>query len=251
MPLLPSKPIVSSSATKKALQIKDTTTPKAAAPQIKVEQKPISIFLNAEYKAPSVIADRKTALLERIRAKASTPTTPLKRLRNSAWDRVEECIHNLLLYLSLGEKTDYRISDRRRTLYGSRVSVSLKKTITEFCMGSTIPVSEGVIRESIEILCECVPWFCKIVKMDERGCMSDDVSSSQSIQSAKGAENESGKSTALSRTRIGKENGEKKSVEAILIYAMKDGKLIGSEDVLKEFRVKRKEWEQSQLEQDC
>jgi hypothetical protein len=118
-------------------------------------------------------------------------------------------------------------------------------------MGSTIPVSEGVIRQSIEILCECVPWFCKIVKMDESGCMSDDVSSSQSTQSTKGAENESGKHTPLSRVRIGKENVEKNAVEAILIYGMKDGRLFGSEDVLKEFRAKRKEWEQTQHEQEC
>jgi len=113
-------------------------------------------------------------------------------------------------------------------------------------MASTIPVSEGVIRQSIEILCESVPWFCKIVKMDESGCMSDDVSSSQSIESTNPTENESRKASTLSRVRIGKENVEKKAVEAILIYAMKEGRLFGSEDVLKEFRAKRREWEQSQ-----
>ena|SRR5271168_3452082 len=101
MPLLPSKPIVSSSTSKKGLQIKATTTPKAATPQTKTEQKPISIFLNADSKSTAAVTDRKTAQLERIRAKASAPVTPLKRIRNSAWDRVEECIHNLFTYLPL------------------------------------------------------------------------------------------------------------------------------------------------------
>jgi hypothetical protein len=112
-----------------------------------------------------------------------------------------------------------------------RVAVALKTTVTELVASSSIPVSEGMVREVIDVVCGCVPWFCKVIKISEQGCMSGQ-------SSIKSKENE-GK--VMFR---GKENGLGKEVEGLLIFAKREGgKLIGREDVLDDFRLKRKQWE--------
>jgi len=86
-------------------------------------------------------------------------------------------------------------------------------------------VSEKAVREVLELLAKCVPWFCQIIKLNGMDCAST-------------VEGRTGNGTGH-----GKENG--KDVEGLLIFAKRGDKLIGREDVLSEFRAKRLEWENS------
>ena len=116
-----------------------------------------------------------------------------------------------------------------------RVAVALKTMVAELVASSSIPVSEGIVREVIDVLSGCVPWFCKVIKISEQGCMS----SRGSIKA---------KETDVKAMFRGKENGLGKQVEGLLIFAKREGgTLIGREEVLEEFRLKRKEWEKGAI----
>ena len=111
----------------------------------------------------------------------------------------------------------------------TKVALSLNSTIAQFVMSSSVPVSEKMVRDSLDIVCGSVPWFCRIIQLNGEGC---------------------GSINALERERIahgGKENVVdnklKKQVEGLLIFAKRDGEAVGQEQVLKEFRIKRLEWE--------
>jgi hypothetical protein len=121
------------------------------------------------------------------------------------------------------------INSRILTRYPGKpkVAVALKTMVTELVASSSVPVSEGMVREAIDVVSGCVPWFCKVIKISEQGCMS-----------IKTKENDG-------KVRFrGKENGLGKEVEGLLIFAKREGgKLIGREEVLEEFRRQRKEWE--------
>jgi hypothetical protein len=47
----------------------------------------------------------------------------------------------------------------------------------------------------------------------------------------------------ITRVLKGKENLRGNEVEGLLIFAKREGKFIGREDILKEFRVQRQRWE--------
>jgi len=118
----------------------------------------------------------------------------------------------------------------------TRVAVSLSSTVGQLVMSSCIPVSEKMVREVIGIVCCCVPWFCRIIKLYGGGCMSSE-STTLDIKEEKNV----GKK--VMRRKENRAIGGK-DVEGLLIFAKKeDGELIGREEVLKEFRFKKGEWE--------
>jgi hypothetical protein len=58
---------------------------------------------------------------------------------------------------------------------------------------------------------------------------------------------ESGKDDGMIQKLVrGKENKVDKEVEGLLIFAKRDGEFIGREDILKEFRLKKLEWERKE-----
>lgn len=122
----------------------------------------------------------------------------------------------------------------------TKVAVSLNATVKQLGMSCPVPMGDKSVRDVIEVVCSAVPWFCRIVNLSkDEGCTS-----SQNIlnKDMKKKENEN----TVTRVFGGKENENgkvRKEVEGLLIFARRDGKLIGSEDVLKDFRAKRREWE--------
>ena len=116
-----------------------------------------------------------------------------------------------------------------------RVAVSLNSTIRDFIESSSIAISEKLVRDVISIICDCVPWFCRIIFLNgENGCMSSPST-------------KQGEQTRVVR---GKENNKGKAVEGLLIFAKRDGgEFIGREEVLKEFRLKKREWEKNRGDQ--
>ena len=135
-----------------------------------------------------------------------------------------------------------------------RVAVSLKGTITQFIQSSSTPISERLVKDTIILISHCSPWFVQIIKLNGDGCMSSQ-SSNHRQQQQKGEENGDNEKRKnidddLARRGLkgGKENNNSgvKGVEGILIFAKRDGRFIGREEVLKEFRLKRIDWESSQ-----
>ena len=112
-----------------------------------------------------------------------------------------------------------------------RVAVSLNSTIRDLIQSSSIAISEKLVRDVISIICDCVPWFCRIILLNgENGCMSS-PSTKQGEQK---------------RVVRGKENNREKGLEGLLIFAKRDGgEFIGREEVLKEFRLRKREWERN------
>ena len=107
-------------------------------------------------------------------------------------------------------------------------------------MSSSIPVSDDLVRQVIEIICSSVPWFCRVIKLQGDECMSSTTNEGQTKDEEKGKYMRIG-----GRIIGGKENQSRvgKDVEGLLIFAEREGMLIGREKVLKEFRSKRAEWE--------
>jgi hypothetical protein len=122
----------------------------------------------------------------------------------------------------------------------SKIAVSLNATVKQLGMSCPVPMGDTSVRDMIEVVCSAVPWFCRIINLSkDEGCTS-----SQNILN-KDMEKRENENTVI-RVFGGKENGNGKvgkDVEGLLILAKRDGKLIGSEDVLKDFRAKRGEWE--------
>jgi hypothetical protein len=104
----------------------------------------------------------------------------------------------------------------------TKVAVSLSGTITQLRQSSPVPLSTGMVRDVIDVLSGAVPWFCRVMEL---GCTS-----SQSIRK----EN-------IDNRGVSAQN----EVEGLIIFAKRDGRVIGREEVLKEFRSKRQQWEQS------
>jgi hypothetical protein len=131
----------------------------------------------------------------------------------------------------------------------ARVPVSLKKTVEQLALSSNIPVSHKEVKEVISIVSTSVPWFCRIIKLNGEGCMSSPSTTEDIVTPHRGNELQNGRQENQKLIYRGKENGGfnqlGKEVEGLLIFAKKDGKFIGREDVLKEFRQKRSQWEQS------
>jgi hypothetical protein len=218
----------------KSLPTKSTPAKLVAAP---VSQGPISIFLRPTKSTPSDLTSRKSSLLDRIRAKQSIENIAPGKLATAAWERGEWCINGLFLMLA--------------THPGKmKVAVSLSGTITQLKMSSTVPLSEGMVRDVLDVLCTAVPWFCRVIRLE--------CTSSQSIKTGidngnEKKENGNGKREINARKEnlggkenVGKKeigNGRGKDVEGLLIFSKRDGRVIGREDVLKEFRMKRQEWE--------
>jgi hypothetical protein len=106
-------------------------------------------------------------------------------------------------------------------------------------------MADKSVRDVIEIVCSAVPWFCRIINLSkDEGCTNS--------QSTKDKEGDTrvvpGDEDGVTRVFGGKENGSGKvgkDVEGLLIFARRDGKLIGREDVLREFRMKRGEWKRT------
>jgi hypothetical protein len=124
----------------------------------------------------------------------------------------------------------------------TKIAVSLTSTIKQLGMSSPVPMADKSVRDVIEILCSAVPWFCRIINLSK----DDGCTSSQSIKDNEGDTTVRGNENAVTRVFGGKENGSGKvgkDVEGLLIFSRRDGKLIGREDVLREFRMKRGEWE--------
>jgi hypothetical protein len=109
--------------------------------------------------------------------------------------------------------------------------MSLQATVEQLAQSSQIPVSNALVHEVVVNVANAVPWFCQVLKLDKKGCLSSDEDQLGIDESTMGHRR--------------KENVSKtgKDVEGLLIFAKKDGKLIGLEDVLREFRDKRAEWE--------
>ena len=92
---------------KKSLLIKSVSKSTLKAPVQVPTQKAISIFLAPEKSTLSIsLAERKSSLLDRIRAKASTqPISADRTAKKAAWDRGEWAISSLFMYL-LGSEHD-------------------------------------------------------------------------------------------------------------------------------------------------
>jgi hypothetical protein len=111
----------------------------------------------------------------------------------------------------------------------TKLAVSLSAAVAQLKLSSTVPLSAGMIRDILDCLCAAVPWFVRVVKL---GC----TSSQSKKENTPGGIGNGGKAIE----RVVK---DVKNVEGLLIFAKRDGEVIGREEVLKEFRVKRQEWE--------
>jgi hypothetical protein len=111
----------------------------------------------------------------------------------------------------------------------TKLAISLPAAVAQLKLSSTVPLSAGMIRDILDCLCAAVPWFLKVVKL---GC----TSSPSMKENTPGAVGNGGNG-------IGRVLKDTKDVEGLLIFAKRDGGVIGREEVLKEFRLKRQEWE--------
>jgi hypothetical protein len=140
----------------------------------------------------------------------------------------------------------------------TRVAVSLAGTAKQLAASSGTPCSAGEVRAAIVMLGRCVPWFVRVIRVVGEGCLSS-LSTPTVSAAAKVAENEDsdeeevtdgGISNEVMGKRVfgGKENRGAREVEGLLIFAKRDGGgVIGQEDVLREFRGKKREWEMSTI----
>src|SRR5947207_380786 len=58
-----------------------------------------------------------------------------------------------------------------------RIAVSLNTMIKQFTLSSSVALSEKLVRDVIDLICTCVPWFCRMISLNEKGCMSSQSSS--------------------------------------------------------------------------
>jgi DNA replication factor Cdt1 C-terminal domain len=243
LPALEKKP--SLHTTKKEIIIKRPTTPKPASLP-PPSQKPINVFLTpSKPTTTTTLASRKASLLERIRSRSQTPSTPGKKEDSAAWDRGEWIIRGLFTILAQrGTRT--------------RVAVSLAGTAKQLAASSGTPCSAGEVRAGIVMLARCVPWFVRVIRVVGEGCLSSPSTSTP--RGVKVVENEDsdeeeeetdgGLANEVMGKRVfgGKENRGAREVEGLLIFAKRDGGgIIGQEDVLREFRGKKREWEMSTI----
>lgn len=143
-----------------------------------------------------------------------------------------------------------------------RVCVSLNRTIEQFIQSSSIGISQKLVRDCIDLIATLVPWFCRIVKLNRDGCLSsqstitintkvkdEEDAGKEGGEEEEGMQKNKGKENGRTGLEIGvsfrgkENNGNGKAVEGILIFAKREGKFIGREEILKEFRLKKLEWQ--------
>jgi hypothetical protein len=107
------------------------------------------------------------------------------------------------------------------------------------------------------MLARCVPWFVRVIRVVGEGCLSSPSTSTargvkvvENEESDEEEETDGGLANEVMGKRVfgGKENRGAREVEGLLIFAKRDGGgIIGQEDVLREFRGKKREWEMSTI----
>lgn len=115
----------------------------------------------------------------------------------------------------------------------SKVTLSLNSVTQQLQQSSTVAISKENVRRVVEAVCECVPWFCEIV------LLGGDCQSSPSTP---------GVAAKAGNQVIGKENDSAKpglgeGIQGLLIFGKRNGRLIGREEVIAQFRMKRDEYE--------
>src|SRR5579862_1813898 len=130
----------------------------------------------------------------------------------------------------------------------SKVTISLNTLITQLMTSSTVPISRTEVRYIVTVVSRCVPWFCQIIEIGGGGrCLSGTVGAETMMgrdvgDRMNGKENElKGISRVSGIGNGGRGNG--KGVEGLLIFGKRDGRLIGREEVLSQFRMKKEEYE--------
>jgi hypothetical protein len=246
LPELEKKPIVHNPRKEIIIKRPQTQTPTT---QIIPTQKPISVFLTpSKPTTTKTLSDRQIFLLQRIRSRSQSThpnQDPLKYARAAAWARGEWIINALLMILSQSPGRP-------------RVAVSLPATVKQLVLSSTTPVSEDSVRAGIVIVTEAVPWFVRVIKVARDGYMSSPSIPQESGKArpelppentekiGEGRKDDGcGKRVFTGKENLGGVTGE---VEGLLIFAKRDGGIvIGREDVLREFRRKRQEWEMASI----
>ena len=141
----------------------------------------------------------------------------------------------------------------------SKLTISLNAVSQQLIQSSAVPISQGHIRQVISLVCECVPWFCQIVALGSSGgeCVSSPSTNEETTRTSATegtgmlARNISGKSVVQGTTAIQRKensldegNGNMSvGVKGLLIFGKREGRLIGREEVLAQFRRKKEEYE--------
>ena len=203
-------------------------------------QKPISVFLtpatttNKLTPENATLQSRQQSLLQRIRDRSQiAKDTPANRDEAEAWYRGEWIIQGLFMLLS-------QMPGR------PRVAVSFGATVKQLVSSSGMLTSAAAVRAGVEIVARAVPWFVRVIRLREGGVMGPECRSTRE----KPENNFGGQMVGSAGNRVfgGKENGRGRQIEGLLIFARRDGGMvIGLEDVLREFRAKKREWEMTRI----
>jgi len=127
-----------------------------------------------------------------------------------------------------------------------RVAVSFGATVKQLVSSSGMLTSAAAVRAGVEIVARAVPWFVRVIRLREGGVMGPECRSTRE----KPENNFGGQMVGSAGNRVfgGKENGRGRQIEGLLIFARRDGGMvIGLEDVLREFRAKKREWEMTRI----
>ena len=127
-----------------------------------------------------------------------------------------------------------------------RVAVSFGATVKQLVSSSGIPTSAEAVRAGVEVVAQAVPWFVRVIRLREGGVMAPECLSMRERPENNGEGEMVG--SAGNRVFGGKENGRGRQIEGLLIFARRDGGIVvGREDVLREFRAKRRNWEMTRI----
>jgi hypothetical protein len=133
------------------------------------------------------------------------------------------------------DRPDSRILASRSGI--SKITISVTAITAQLITSSVIPISRDQVRGVLKVVCECVPWFCRIIEI---GGGNGECGSSLSYPEGIGGD--------MNMRGRGKENGiggagRGKGIEGLLIFGKREGRLIGREEVLCQFRMKKEEYE--------
>lgn len=136
------------------------------------------------------------------------------------------------------------------------MTISLNTLISQLITSSTIPISRTEVRYVVTVVSSCVPWFCRIIEIGG-ACGSNligNVGGETEMGRVMGGDTVDGMGGDGGDGMGGKENdfkgmsamngmGRGRGVEGLLIFGKRDGRLIGREEVLAQFRMKKEEYE--------
>jgi hypothetical protein len=122
----------------------------------------------------------------------------------------------------------------------TRVAVSLSSTIAQLIGSSSVALSSGMVKEVIIMISTSIPWFCQIITLNGEGCMNSQSSPPTNKSTNDDEDDEKPTEGGSGRgRRRGKENCG--GVEGLVIFARREGEVIGRDEVISAFRARRLE----------